>query len=629
MYRRYRPIVSYILILFALLTAVFSTSIANAAKDYSSSEILAIARDLVNWKKADNGSSPDGYLMNSRYLQLAGSTAGDWYQIGMSRLGMPDNYSGYLAVIKEAVQDRYKTPNKLDRIKATEWHRISLSILACGGDPTNFGVDPNGDAINLTADGTYNRGFTASLGRQGINGWIWGLIALDAKHYSIPDGSYYSRADIIKEILKLQLSDGGFALTGRSADPDITAMAIQSLAPYYKSGSSYTYALTRQNGQTVTKTVKQAVNEALSCLSDMQLDTGDYISWGTQNVESTAQVLIALCCLGINPQADNRFIKNGNTLVDGIMRYRLSNGAFTHSFNNDPNNPGAQPGKPNSMAGEQVLLSLAALYRQMNGKPTLYDFGSYSDGGSSGGTGTPKLTPSPTNAPPINNLKTPEPNAGQTLAPDDGRLPNPTREPSVFFEQGNESVNQHGLFNGGGQSEGSSLDPVLLSFSATDMQAVNALPKSLTTEHYVDVITLLYKLENCEHFEGMDEYIRKLQSAKAAILDIQAEIDSLNADILEYMYPFEDITLKNKVTVDQIVLRYEALSEYDRAQIDRYEDVIKTKTKLDNQVRAIAIGCVLLLVGAGAAVLVGLNIKKRRNKRGNEMTELAAIYKDE
>ena len=259
MYRRYRPIVSYILILFALLTAVFSTSIANAAKDYSSSEILAIARDLVNWKKADNGSSPDGYLMNSRYLQLAGSTAGDWYQIGMSRLGMPDNYSGYLAVIKEAVQDRYKTPNKLDRIKATEWHRISLSILACGGDPTNFGVDPNGDAINLTADGTYNRGFTASLGRQGINGWIWGLIALDAKHYSIPDGSYYSRADIIKEILKLQLSDGGFALTGRSADPDITAMAIQSLAPYYKSGSSYTYALTRQNGQTVTKTVKQAV----------------------------------------------------------------------------------------------------------------------------------------------------------------------------------------------------------------------------------------------------------------------------------------------------------------------------------------------------------------------------------
>lgn len=179
------------------------------------------------------------------------------------------------------------------------------------GDPTNFGVDPNGDAINLTADGTYNRGFTASLGRQGINGWIWGLIALDAKHYSIPDGSYYSRADIIKEILKLQLSDGGFALTGRSADPDITAMAIQSLAPYYKSGSSYTYALTRQNGQTVTKTVKQAVNEALSCLSDMQLDTGDYISWGTQNVESTAQVLIALCCLGINPQADNRFIKTG------------------------------------------------------------------------------------------------------------------------------------------------------------------------------------------------------------------------------------------------------------------------------------------------------------------------------
>lgn len=94
------------------------------------------------------------------------------------------------------------------------------------GDPTNFGVDPNGDAINLTADGTYNRGFTASLGRQGINGWIWGLIALDAKHYSIPDGSYYSRADIIKEILKLQLSDGGLRLQA------VALIQISPLWPY-------------------------------------------------------------------------------------------------------------------------------------------------------------------------------------------------------------------------------------------------------------------------------------------------------------------------------------------------------------------------------------------------------------
>ncbi len=628
MYRRYRQIVSYILILFVLLTAVFSPALANAAKKYSGSEILSIARELVNWKKADNGSSSSGYLMNSKYLQLAGSTAGDWYQIGMSRFGMSDNYGGYLAVIKEIVQDRYKTPNKLDRIKATEWHRISLSILACGGDPTNFGVDPDGNAINLIADGTYNRGFTTSLGRQGINGWIWGLIALDAKHYNIPDGSYYSRADIIKEILKLQLSDGGFALTGYNADPDITAMAIQSLAPYYKSGTSYTYTLTRQNGRTVTKTVKQVVNEALSCLSDLQLDTGDYVSWGTQNVESTAQVLIALCCLGINPQTDGRFIKNGNTLVDGIMRYRLSNGAFTHSFNDDPDNPSAQPGRPNSMAGEQVLLSLAALYRQMNGKTTLYDFGSSSSGGSSGGASTPKLTPSPTNTPPINSLITPEPNAGQTIAPDDGVLPGPTQDPAASQGQDNDNENG-GSFNGGINPDDTLSDPVLLSFSPSDMQAVNALPSRLTTEHYVDVITLLYKLESCEHFDGMEEYIDKLESAKESILAIQAEIQSLNADILEYMYPFENITLKDKGMVDEIVLRYEALSEYDRAQIDRYEDVIKTKTKLDNQVRAIVIGGVLLLVGTAAAVLVVFNIKKRRNRRGNEMDELAAIYKDE
>lgn len=71
-----------------------------------------------------------------------------------------------------------------------------------GGDPTRIGADENGSPINLIADGTYDRGKTVSLGRQGITGWIWGLIALDAMRYEIPNGAYYSRDDIITEILR-------------------------------------------------------------------------------------------------------------------------------------------------------------------------------------------------------------------------------------------------------------------------------------------------------------------------------------------------------------------------------------------------------------------------------------------
>ena len=62
----------------------------------------------------------------------------------------------------------------------------------------------------------------------------------------------------------------------------------------------------------------------------MQLDTGDFASWGTENVESTDQVVVALCCLGIDPLKDERFIKNGKTLLDGILKYRMSDGGFVH-----------------------------------------------------------------------------------------------------------------------------------------------------------------------------------------------------------------------------------------------------------------------------------------------------------
>ncbi len=82
---------------------------------------------------------------------------------------------------------------------------------------------------------------SASLGKQGINGWIWGLIALDSMRYEIPSDAFYTRDDIIKEILSRQLPSGGFTLSGTQPDPDITAMALQALAPYCESEKEYIY----------------------------------------------------------------------------------------------------------------------------------------------------------------------------------------------------------------------------------------------------------------------------------------------------------------------------------------------------------------------------------------------------
>lgn len=507
---------------------------------------LSVADGIIRWKKTENGSPADGFLLNDAFLTSAGSTAGDWYPIGLDRLGISDNFDGYLAVLTDRIEERYREPGRLSAAKATEWHRIALAMLAAGGDPTHAGTDENGTPIDLIADGTYDRGKTAPLGRQGLNGWVWGLIALDSMRYDVPADACDTRDGMIAEILRQQLPDGGFALNGTEADPDMTAMVLQALSPYRDSDRVYAEA---------AKTVPDAITDALACLSALQLETGDFASWGTENVESTDQVLIALCCLGIDPLTDARFCKNGHTLLDGILRYRLPDGGFAHSFAYDPNNPTAAPGKSNAMAGEQTLLAMAALWRQQNGLRTLYDF-----------------------------------------RPEEGAEP-----------QENATV----------------------SFGDADREAADSLPENLTTAYEATVTFLLDKLLRSADFDGKAAYLQKLTDAKETIAAIRAEIDDINAEIREKLYPFDQLTVRDKETVDGIFGRCMALSEYDRTQIQRFDDVRRAKTQIDGALRGRLLAVVLCVVAAGIAFCLVRRVRKRRRRRETEREELAALSETE
>lgn len=597
--------------------------------DSAGDAVQTVAAGIIAWKKADNGAAPDGYLLNDSYLALAGTTPGDWYPIGLGRLGIADNNAAYLAVIRDKVEARYRQPGKLSSAKATEWHRITLAVLAMGGDPTALGSDADGNPINLIADGIYDRGKTTSLGRQGLNGWIWGLIALDSLRYEIPDGAFYSRDEILLEILRRQLPDGGFALSGSTADPDMTAMALQALAPYYNSEKTYVY-VRKARGETVTKTVRQVADEAIDCLSALQLDTGDFASWGTENVESTDQVTVALCSLGIDPLTDPRFIKNGNTLLDGILRYRMADGGFVHSYTYDPNNPTSHPDCSNGMAGEQTLYTMAALWRQKSGMRTLYDF-------------------RPEQSAEL-RARIAELEEGITAIGDGTSAETLTRLLTAFYalpETERCYVTGYWTLSDAARVAGVDVDGIadttqvvespddtpddrpLLSFTLSDRAAADALPERLTTGQYVTVTTLLDKLRQCEEFDGMERYLAKLSAAKREIAAIQAEIDSINAEVREKLYPFDGITLKDRKTVNGIVARYNALSEYDRTQIERWEDVVRTKTKLDNILRGIVIGVALSVIAAVVAVFLVRRIRRRRHRKEREMEELAARYRDE
>ena len=348
-----------------------------------SAQLAGCIRESAASTKRHAGIS-GSLLGNDGYKSGASSTGTDWMALAMGRFGYFYNgeyiymindgtgYADYLEAMRSYIEQTYAANGGiLHSAKATEWHRAVVAIGALRGDPTSFG-SYNGAPIDLIADGSYNNSLKAGPGTQGINGWIWGLIAMDTGMYDVPADAKYTRETFIKEILKLQLTDGvngnaygGWVLGGygSSSDVDISAMAIQALAPYYNDDTVYTY-VNENSGETLSKTVRACVDEALDRLGMMQNSNGGFSSWNTDNVESISQVVVALCSLGINPAQDQRFItSSGKTLLDGMLRFRVSDGGFCHVMD----------GGWNSMATDQATYALVSYWRLENGMRALYD----------------------------------------------------------------------------------------------------------------------------------------------------------------------------------------------------------------------------------------------------------------
>jgi hypothetical protein len=602
---------------------------------------------IIGWKKSSAGSPPSGYLINGKLLELAGSPSGDWYPIGLGRFGYDDNYDGYLAAVSDYVQKKYETKDKLDKNKAAEWHRISLAILAAGGNPRAL------NGIDLIADGTYNRvgaDGAGILGRQGINGYIWGLIAIDAMRYEVPKDAAYTRADLITALLERQLDDGGFALTGEVSDPDITAMAAQALSPYYNSEIEYGY--TAKNGGTVKKKVRAVIDECLETLSALQNENGGYSSWGTPNAESTAWVAAALCSLGIDFEKDERFVKNGNTVYDGILKYRLDNGAFCHSYSADGENTHAETGAENSMTSEQVLLGLVSQWRQKNGMRRLFDFrpersaelkaqiaaaenaiaeltnGRGAEGvqaalhfdgresareGNGNGIGRTQAANGLYLGGRESELGGNGSGIGKIQAAYDLYLSIPESERayvknykilSEYLAAAEIGYAPEDIESGGGGEDGG---VVLSEFTQADIDRVNALPDVITTRYRAEVLTLLNKIKLSPDFENKRYYTAKLESAKDKIDAILAEIAAIDSEIESALYPFANVGLDDKKTVEKLLERCGALSEYDGNKVAGYEYLLKSKTRIDNLMLAL-----WLSIGGGGAAAAGAGLLTAR-----------------
>ena len=306
-----------------------------------------------------NESFEETYKATGDYLASfgvpgVGSTGGEWIVIGLARSDR-EVADGYYEAVLQFVKEKINDAEQLHRVKSTENSRIILALTALGLDVTDVG------GHNLL-QGLTDMDYVAA---QGINGPIWALIAFDSAGYEIPaalEGTeQVTREKLITYILEKQLDDGGWALSGKTADPDMTGMALQALAPYYDSNSE----------------VKAAVDQALDCLSAMQRADGGFASWGTVNAESCAQVIVALTALGIDPDNDPRFIKNDCSVLDALLSFAVDGGGFKHTASGDVN----------SMATEQGYYALVAYDRFLNDKTSLYDMSDVI-----GGTEEPPVT---------------------------------------------------------------------------------------------------------------------------------------------------------------------------------------------------------------------------------------------
>ena len=280
-----------------------------------------------------------GDYLSGKGTPIVGSIGGEWLTIGLARSGrtVPEGYyDNAVAYVKAEINT---TTNRLDRNKSTDNARLILALTAIGKDVTDVG---GFDLLAGLDDMKYVK-------RQGTNGPVWTLIALDSHGYT-PAGSV-TRDALVETILSLQKDSGAWYINSTNAtdDVDMTAMAIQALAPYYKTNEA----------------VKAAVDKALTWLSTMQKSDGSFaeMAGAASSSESTAQVLVALCALGIDPTADARFAKNSFHVVDGLLTFYTGE-AFKHQLADTT---------VDQMGTEQSYYALAAYMRLTGGRSFLYD----------------------------------------------------------------------------------------------------------------------------------------------------------------------------------------------------------------------------------------------------------------
>lgn len=289
------------------------------------------------------------YIQNNVPAPVVASDRGEWAVLGLARAGVELSdayiqayYGKVVAYVRKNMgADGVLVDPESRNPTVTDNERIILALTAIGKDPANVGgknllaalQDRNIMQVTNTSD-------------TDINGLVFGLLALNSGNYT--QDSYW----LVQAILTQQNEDGSWSASAEkkpAGDVDMTAMALQALAPYYNEG-----------GDT---TVNTAVDKALQWLSDK------YKGKGYTSAESCAQVVVALSALQLNANSDSSFVKTVDgaptSVLGDLLRYYLGEGqGFKHA---------ASGMTADQKATEQALYAMAAYERYCRRTNALYD----------------------------------------------------------------------------------------------------------------------------------------------------------------------------------------------------------------------------------------------------------------
>lgn len=289
------------------------------------------------------------YIQNNVPAPVVASDRGEWAVLGLARAGveLSDAYiQAYYGKVVAYVQKNMGNDGVLvdpesHNPTVTDNERIILALTAIGKDPANVG-----DKNLLTALQNKDIMQVTNTSDTDINGLVFGLLALNSGNYT--QDSYW----LVQAILTQQNADGSWSSSADTkpvGDVDMTAMALQALAPYYNEGGD--------------ATVNTAVDKALQWLS------AKYKGMGYTSAESCAQVVVALSALQLNANSDSSFVKTVDgaptSVLGDLLRYYLGEGqGFKH----------AASGKTaDQKATEQALYAMAAYERYCRRTNALYD----------------------------------------------------------------------------------------------------------------------------------------------------------------------------------------------------------------------------------------------------------------